>query len=392
VSSIERWTTNQGKAVWRAHYRTPDGRQRNKSFKRKVDAEHFLTTIDNGKLTGGFVDPQLGRLLFGAWAHSWLASQVQLKPSTLHRYEGIVRTHLLPRWAGVRLADLSHSAIQQWLTDLACERSPATVVKIHRVLSLVLEHAVRDGRLPRNPARGVKLPRVELQEHIYLSHAQVDQLARLVARQYSEQTRAPHKDREAAAKYGLVVLFLAYTGVRWGEMAGLRVCRLDLQRRRATIAESVTIVRGRPVWGSPKGHDRREVAIPEFLAVELRNHIAEKDPSDLVFTGVKGGVLRAKVFQDAALRSAAQQMGVPGLTPHKLRHTAASLAIASGANVKVVQQMLGHKSATMTLDLYGHLFGDQLDEIGDALHAAREAAARSAVANSLPAAAGDAAE
>jgi integrase len=233
---------------------------------------------------------------------------------------------------------------------------------------------------------------VELQEHIYLSHAQVDQLARLVARQYSEQTRAPHKDREAAAKYGLVVLFLAYTGVRWGEMAGLRVCRLDLQRRRATIAESVTIVRGRPVWGSPKGHDRREVAIPEFLAVELRNHIAEKDPSDLVFTGVKGGVLRAKVFQDAALRSAAQQMGVPGLTPHKLRHTAASLAIASGANVKVVQQMLGHKSATMTLDLYGHLFGDQLDEIGDALHAAREAAARSAVANSLPAAAGDAAE
>jgi integrase len=66
--------------------------------------------------------------------------------------------------------------------------------------------------------------------------------------------------------------------------------------------------------------------------------------------------------------------GLDGLTPHALRHTAASLAIASGANVKVVQTMLGHKSATMTLDLYGHLFDDQLDEIADAMDAARTAA------------------
>ncbi|MHB8188622.1 MAG: tyrosine-type recombinase/integrase, partial [Dermatophilaceae bacterium] len=65
--------------------------------------------------------------------------------------------------------------------------------------------------------------------------------------------------------------------------------------------------------------------------------------------------------------------------PHELRHTAASLAIASGANVKVVQQMLGHKSATMTLDLYGHLFEDQLDEVADALDLARTAAGVSQV-------------
>ena len=65
-------------------------------------------------------------------------------------------------------------------------------------------------------------------------------------------------------------------------------------------------------------------------------------------------------------------MGLPGFHPHLLRHTAASLAIAAGANVKVVQSMLGHKTATMTLDLYGHLFADQLDEVADALDAARE--------------------
>lgn len=76
--------------------------------------------------------------------------------------------------------------------------------------------------------------------------------------------------------------------------------------------------------------------------------------------------------------------GVTGLTPHMLRHTAASLAIASGANVKVVQQMLGHKSATMTLDLYGHPFGDQLDIVSDALDAARRASDPARVAPVLP--------
>jgi integrase len=99
-----------------------------------------------------------------------------------------------------------------------------------------------------------------------------------------------------------------------------------------------------------------------------------------VFTGERGGVLRAQVFQRAAFTAAAEAIGVPGLHPHELRHTAASLAIAAGANVKVVQTMLGHKSATMTLDLYGHLFPDQLDEVADALDSARAAA----VAHLLP--------
>ena len=84
--------------------------------------------------------------------------------------------------------------------------------------------------------------------------------------------------------------------------------------------------------------------------------------------------MRAQTFQRAALTRAAEQIGVCGFHPQELRHTAASLAIASGADVKVVQQMLGHKSATMTLDLYGHLFGDRLDVVADAMDLARSAA------------------
>jgi len=89
-----------------------------------------------------------------------------------------------------------------------------------------------------------------------------------------------------------------------------------------------------------------------------------------VFTAPAGGALRASNFRRDVFASAAADASLAGVTPHALRHTAASLAIASGANVKVVQQMLGHKSATMTLDLYGHLFDSELDDIADRLDAA----------------------
>jgi integrase len=151
------------------------------------------------------------------------------------------------------------------------------------------------------------------------------------------------------------------------------VRRLDLLRRRADIVEAVTEVNGALVWGTPKGHERRAVPVPRFPIDELVSHLAGRDGETLVFPGSRGAVLRVRTFRRGGFDAAAQQIGLNDFHPHGLRHTAASLAIAAGANVKVVQQMLGHKSATMTLDLYGHLFPDQLDEVGDALDAAARA-------------------
>ncbi len=172
------------------------------------------------------------------------------------------------------------------------------------------------------------------------------------------------------------MLFLAYTGVRFGEMAALKVGRLDLPRRRAVIAESVTVVQGKGlVWSTPKTHTRREVPIPDFLAGHLASLVQGRAPQDLVFPAVRsGGPIRATHFRRGHFDAAARAIGQPGLHPHELRHTAASLAIASGADVKVVQQMLGHSSATMTLDTYGHLFENRLDEVSRALDRARQAA------------------
>ncbi|MDX6297649.1 MAG: hypothetical protein QOI51_1506 [Nocardioidaceae bacterium] len=148
--------------------------------------------------------------------------------------------------------------------------------------------------------------------------------------------------------------------------------------------------------GTPKSHQHRDVSISNFPITDLAAHVGYKQPDDLVFGGIRSGQpLRVSTFR-SAFNAAATSIGVPGLHPHELRHTAASLAIASGADVKVVQKMLGHASATMTLDACGHLFEDRLDDVAAAMDAARtlawakrdEAAAvangRSAVANLLP--------
>ena len=100
-----------------------------------------------------------------------------------------------------------------------------------------------------------------------------------------------------------------------------------------------------------KGHERREVPLPHFLVKHLAQHVAGKAATDLLFVGSRGAAMRSRIFQRTALTEAAERPGIPGFHPHELRHTAASLAIARGADVKVVQQMLGHKSATMTPSL-----------------------------------------
>lgn len=373
MAHIEKRHRNGGH-VWRARYRTPTGAERSRTFSRKVDAERFLASVENAKAAGSYVDPTLAQLTVGEWADQWLAGQAHLKPTTLERYEGIVRTHIKPTWGRVRLANVTHAEVQTWVTHLTQDSSAASVQKIHRVLSLILDMAVKDGRLARNVAAGVNLPRLVKPEHHYLTHEQVEDLARECGYPSNPSRHAAYDSRSNETNR-LVVLFLAYTGLRFGEMAALRVKRLDLVRRRAAIVESVTSVLGQGlVWGTPKTHARREVPIPPFLIDEIAHHIAGRGPDELVFAGVRRGQpLWVSTFR-GPFKAAAEAIGLPGLHPHQLRHTAASLAIAAGADVKVVQQMLGHASAAMTLDVYGHLFEDRLDEVGAALHQARAAA------------------
>lgn len=364
-----------------ARWRTLDGKSRSKSFERKKDAEVYLVGVERAKLAGTYVDPSRAKVTLGPWADQWLADKTNITPKTRDRYQNVLDVHVKPRWAEVQLGNVRHSDGQQWIASL--KLAPASVRKIHRVFSQVLAAAVRDGRIGRNVAEKISLPRVHETEKRFLSHIQVEDMAELVG----------------GPQWSLLVRFLAYTGLRWGEVAALRVVRVDLARRRVVVAESVSPIKGVMTWGATKGHEPREVPFPSFLVDELTDLIRGQAPESLLFCGPRGAVLRSQTFQRAALTRAAEEMGlcvvkmdasgkpvtkvvggvaVPVFTrhfhPHEFRHTAASLAIAAGADVKVVQRMLGHKSATMTLDLYGHLFADRLDTVADAMDAARLAA------------------
>jgi integrase len=291
----------------------------------------------------------------------WLAGQVQLKPSTKARYELAVARHILPAWESVRLSDVAYADVCQWVAELSdLGLAPSTVRYSHRVFSLMMSHAVRDGRLARNPADGVLLPKITRGEPMFLDHGQVVELA------------------AAAEPYGLLVRVLAYTGLRWGEMSALRVGSLDLLRRRMRIKSAFVEVRGKLVEGTPKTHQVRTVPLPRFLVDELAVHVEGMGRDELVFSTPAGAPLRNTNFRRRHWDKAVAAAGLDGLTPHDLRHTAASLAVAAGANVKAVQRMLGHASATMTLDVYAGLFGDDLDTVADLLdEAARRAAADS---------------
>jgi integrase len=310
---------------WRARYRDSADKEHSRHFKRKVDAQHWLDEVTTAVTTGMYVDPGRSRITVGDWSLRWLDTKVDLKPSTRARYEGLLRVNVLPRWGDIRLSDVTHEGVAAWVAELiASGLSAATVRQAHRVVSLAFSLAVRSGRLARNPADHVPLPRALKPEKIFLTVDQVEQLA-ITAREYR-----------------LVILFLAYTGVRFGELSALRVRRLDLMRRRAEIVEAVAEVGGRAVFSTPKSYQVRSVPIPRFLVDELGLHIARKQIDDFVFASPRGSLLWLQNFRHAVFDRAARTSGLDGLTPHSLRHTAASLAIMSGADVKVVQQMLGH--------------------------------------------------
>ncbi|WP_431278311.1 site-specific integrase [Leifsonia poae] len=149
--------------------------------------------------------------------------------------------------------------------------------------------------------------------------------------------------------------------------------RVDFARRRIDVARAVSEPRGVIIWGTPKNHERRSVPFPDVLSGLLEKRCSRRDPEDPVFTGSDGGVLRAgnyrnRVFNAAVARCMEKDETFPRLTLHDLRHTAASLAVSAGANVKAVQRMLGHASAAMTLDVYADIFDDDLDAVAVALN------------------------
>lgn len=357
MGSVEPYETTNGRR-YRVRYRDPDRLQREKAgFTRKADAEQFLATVSVQMQRGEFLDPATARATISELGAEWLAAQTHLKPSALRPVESSWRVHVEPQWGRRRVSEIRHSEIAAWCSQLAAEKSPTVVRRAHGVLASVLEVAVRDRRIAMNPARGVSLPRRAPKRRAYLSHGQVQVLAR------------------ESGSHGPLVAFLAYTGLRWGEATALRVRDVDMLRRRVSVVENAVRIGSVVHVGSPKSHRARSVPFPAFLAEPIARECEGKDREELVFGD---GVMHVRATYGergwwARAIAACQSVDAefPRLTPHDLRHTAASLAISAGANVKAVQAMLGHASATMTLDTYADLFDDDLEAVATRLDEAR---------------------
>ncbi len=347
----------RGPRKYRARYRGADGQERSQTFDTERAAKQWLATVTTSQLRGEWVDPSRSRQTVGAWADEWLAGRVHLKPKTVAGYESLLKTQVLPTWGSVPLAQLSNADVAGWVAKMRSSGlSPSRVRQAYHLLTSMLDEAVLDRRISANPAASVKLPRLPMTTRRYLTHDQLAQLA------------------SECGEYRTLVLVLGYCGLRWGEAAALRVRSVDLMRRRIDVSEAVTEVNGRATFGTPKTHARRAVPVPAFLVDELAAQVAGKDAGAFVFPAPRGGVLRANGFRRRAFDAAAQTIGLEGLVPHELRHTAASLAISAGASVKSVQSMLGHSSATLTVDRYGHLYDDELGAVADRLDVAARAA------------------
>lgn len=340
--------------TWEVRWREPSGRQRRRSFAKQSDAERFRTHMESNLQNGSYVSPDRAKITVGTYAELWMGRRTGLKPKTVVSYRTLLDQWVLPRWKTVSLGKIDYEDVVTWVADMAGEVSASTTCKAYHILTSLLDDAVKARRLPFNPAAGVELPRLPKSKKRYLSHQQVADFAAACGEQD-----------------GLIVQMLAYTGLRWSELAGLRVGRVSLGARRIHVAEAAVEVNGKIIFGSPKSHADRWVGVPPHLRDAVAAHIAGKYDDDLLFTSPKGEVLRVNNFRRRNFDKAAAKIGLKGLIPHELRHTAASLAIAAGANVKDVQNMLGHKSAAMTLDLYGHLLDDAPDAVADRMSAAR---------------------
>jgi integrase len=356
MATISKYQTASGATLYRVRYRTPDrGQTQKRGFKTKRDAEIFAATVEVAKMRGEYVAPSVGKTTIGELGPGWLERQRgHTKPSTSRSYESAWRVHVAPRWADRRIADIRYSDVAAWVAELAAKRGRATVAMAYLVLARILDDAVKDRMLAANPARGVKLPKPSPRRTVYLN---ADQLQRLA---------------DESGNYRSLVLLLGVGGLRWGEAIALRVCDVDFLRRRVELHRNAVYVGDGFAVGSLKSNKNRAVVLPAFVIDAIAATAEGKDRDDLLWPSRVGGYLGTPSPSHSWLAGAVHRCqkvdpSFPRVTPHALRHTAASLAISAGANPKVVQRMLGHASAAMTLDVYADLFDSDLNKVAESV-------------------------
>jgi integrase len=324
-------------------------------------------------LSGPSAGPVAG-LRTGEWLERWLTSRVSLRASTSRGYAAHVRGYLVPHLGGILLAELSPADVQAMFTaiirgDAALGRpvSAATLRRIHATLRAALNAAVRAGLIAVNPGRWPELPAAARPRPQVWTPALTEGWERegwrpVVGVWTAEQTAAFLAQVEGHRLYALFHL-VALRGLRRGEAVGLRWSDLDLDAGTLTVTGQLQQLGGRMVAGPPKSDaGRRVVALDKTTIAALCAHRVRQQAersaagsrwadTGYVFTTGTGTPVGPDRLTRLFRRLVAGS-GLPPVTLHGLRHGAATLALAAGTDLKIVQDQLGHSTITLTADTY----------------------------------------
>jgi len=344
-----------------ARWYAPDGRRRSKTFANRTEAKRYLDMLSGDKHRHLYIDPADAARRFETVAERWLAGK-HLAPKTAADYRSILTHRIYPAFQFAPVGTVTPQDLVEWLADLSDGLAPGTVHNAFRVMKQILTTAVRARYLPANPAdvlnRG-DLPKLTDREMLFLTAEEVAQLA-----------------GELTAPYDLMALFTTVTGLRAGEVTGLRWENVDLLRGRVIVCESISRVDGVNHVKLPKNNKERTVPLTKDVATRLRAYAAASEfrPEGYVWpdpNDPEQPMNWGRDFYWPHWKPAVARAGLPsGLRFHDLRHTCAALLIAADVQPKAIQVHLGHSSFHITMDRYGHLYGDASDKVVAAMDAA----------------------
>ena len=362
----------------------PNGRRRQlrrRGFRTKKLAQNALTTVRSEVMNGTFVTPS--RTTVANYLNAWLTALPASgrRPTTVAGYRALMNHDVIPAIGGVDLQALNALHLDKMYADLL-DRGLAmsTVRKVHVVLGKALSDAERKGFVNRNVAHLATPPAMSASRPPEMKFWTPPQLHGFLA----SITDHPHYP---------VIRLAAMTGLRRGELAGLRWSDVDLTAGTLSVGQATTVVDGHPVTGDVKTkRSRRVVDIDAGTLAVLRAWAKRQKQyrlllgpewiaTGLVFTMPTGEAWHPDSISQAFQRlvtpyskkRAAQLLLIrPRIRFHDLRHTHASHLLAAGVNVKVVSDRLGHASVAFTLDTYAHVMPGQQAEAAAAVHALLE--------------------
>ncbi len=331
------------------------------TFGTKTDAELWLTRKEVEILNGEWISSEGGRTPFSGFASVWIEERPGLRPKTVQLYRYLLRRYLLPAFGRDVLAEIKEARVRQWRRELLDSGTGSvTAAKAYRLLKAILNTAVDDGLIRRNPCRIKGAGSEYSSERFVLTVSQVYRLAEVIDE-----------------RYRALLLLGTFGSLRWGELAALRRADLDLDAWTVRVERSLTELSVGELFFSPPKSEagRRVVAIPELIIPELRSHIerfAQPGDGGLLFTSPTGAPLRNSNFRGRVWLAAVETAGLRGLHFHDLRHTGNAFAACTGANLRELMERMGHSSSRAAM-IYLHSSGERQRKIADALGELAEA-------------------